>query len=119
MGDPDGDKKGGGVPSWQLKPSDATQELPKESQDAGSDQTPSRASVIEHARRFLLEDEVRNAPTDKQVSFLEAKGLESHEIQELLGVTRNVEASSSNSEVHFLPQSSKHSFTNRCSHQHP
>jgi hypothetical protein len=99
MGDSEEDKKKGGVPSWQLKPSDASQEVKNEGQDTAQQQTPSRASVIENARRFLLEDEVRNAPTDKQVSFLESKGLESHEIQELLGVTRNVGATGSNSEV--------------------
>jgi len=89
------------VPLWQLKPSDASQEAKGEGQDTAPQQTPPRASVIENARRFLMEDEVRNAPTDKQVSFLESKGLESHEIQELLGVTRNVEATGSNSEVLF------------------
>jgi hypothetical protein len=99
MGNSEEDNKKGGVPSWQLKPSDASQEGKPEGQNPASQLTPSRTSVIENARRFLLEDEVRNAPTDKQVSFLESKGLESHEIQELLGVTRNVAASISNSEV--------------------
>ena len=108
MGDSEEDKKEGGVPSWQLKPSDASQEVKTEGQDTAPQQTLSRASVIENARRFLLEDDVRNAPTDKRVSFLESKGLESHEIQELLGVTRNVEASSSNSEVQFSLQSIQH-----------
>jgi hypothetical protein len=100
MGGSEEDKKNGGVPSWQLKPSDAPQEKKTEGQDSAPQPKPSRASVIENARRFLLEDDVRNAPTDKQVAFLESKGLESHEIQELLGVTRNVEATGSNSEVH-------------------
>jgi hypothetical protein len=101
MGDPREDKKKEGVPSWQLKPSDASQEVKSDGRDTAPQQTPSRASVLESARRFLLEDEVRNAPTDKQVSFLESKGLESREIHELLGVTRNVEASGSNSEAQF------------------
>jgi hypothetical protein len=104
MGDSEEDKKKGGVPSWQLKPSGASQEAKNGGQDTAPQQTPSRASVIENSRRFLLEDEVRNAPTDKQVSFLESKGLENHEIQELLGVTHNVEASGSNSEVDFSNQ---------------
>ena len=99
MGDSEEDRKESGVPSWQLKPSGASQDEKSEGQDSALQQTPSRASVLENARRFLLEDEVRNAPTDKQVAFLESKGLESHEIQELLGVTRNVEATGSNSEV--------------------
>jgi hypothetical protein len=101
MGNSDQDQKKAGVPSWQLKPSDASKEVKNEGQDTTPQPALSRASIIENARRFLLEDEVRNAPTDKQVAFLESKGLESHEIQELLGVTRNVEATGSNSEVHF------------------
>jgi hypothetical protein len=100
MGGSEEDERNGGVPSWQLKPSDAPQEEKTEDQDSESQPTPSRASIIENARRFLLEVDVRNAPTDKQVAFLESKGLESHEIRELLGVTRNVEAAGSNSEVH-------------------
>ena len=103
MGDSEEGKRKEGVPSWQLKPSDASQEVKTEGQDIVPQQTPLRASVIENARRFLLEDEVRNAPTDKQVSFLESKGLESHEIEELLGVTRNAEATGANSEVLVLP----------------
>jgi hypothetical protein len=103
MGGFEEDKKNGGVPSWQLKPSDAPQGEKTEDQDSASQPTPSRASVIENARRFLLEDDVRNAPTDKQVAFLESKGLESHEIRELLGVARDVEATGSNSEVHSHP----------------
>jgi len=108
MGDSEEDKKKGGVPSWQLKPSDVSQEAKNEGQDTAPQPSPSRASVIENARRFLLEDEVRNAPTNKQVSFLESKGLENHEIQELLGVTRNVEATSSNSEVEFYLKPFQH-----------
>lgn len=109
MGGSEEDKKKTGVPSWQLKPSDASQDGESDGQDSAQQQSPSsRASVIENARRFLLEDEVRNAPTDKQVAFLESKGLESHEIQELLGVTRNVEATSSNAEVKWSLQSNPH-----------
>jgi hypothetical protein len=101
MGDSEGDKKKIGVPSWQLKPSGVTQDDHNEGQNTAPQPTPSRASIIENAHRFLLEDEVRNASTDKQVAFLESKGLEPQEIQELLGVTRNTDASDPKSEVDF------------------
>jgi hypothetical protein len=76
------------VPSWQLqsKPTE-----PKKSEESATE-SPSRDSVIEQARRFLEEDEVRNASTDKKIAFLEGKGLKSEEITHLLGVSRNQEA---------------------------
>ena len=89
MSDSDSGTKKPGVPSWQLQ-SKAT-----ESKEAGEPaaKPSSREAVIEQARKFLEEDEVRNASTDKKIAFLEGKGLESDEITELLGVTRNPEAS--------------------------
>ena len=83
-----GDKKAG-VPSWQLqaKPTES-----KETEEPASE-SPSRESVIEQAKKFLQEDEVRNESTDKKIAFLEGKGLKSEEITELLGVSRNQEAS--------------------------
>jgi hypothetical protein len=102
MADSDENKKKTGVPSWQLKPSGTSQDDQTEGQNTAPQPTPSRASIIEDARRFLLEDEVRNAPTDKQVAFLEGKGLESQEIQELLGVTRNTDATAPQPEVNSL-----------------
>jgi hypothetical protein len=100
MGDSEEDRKKRGVPSWQLRASHPSREEESRDQDSTPQPTPSRASTMENARSFLLEDEVRNASTDKQIAFLESKGLESHEIQELLGVTRNIEATGSNSEVY-------------------
>lgn len=102
MGESDDINPKAGVPSWQLKSTEASQEGTAKAQDNAPPPAPSRATIIENARKFLLEDEVRNAPTDKQVAFLEGKGLESHEIQELLGVTRNAEATASTPEVVFL-----------------
>ncbi|KAG0646368.1 hypothetical protein D0Z07_8115 [Hyphodiscus hymeniophilus] len=75
------------VPSWQLN-SQST--APKDAEPAP--ESPSRETVIEQARKFLDEDEVRKASTDKKIAFLEGKGLNSEEITELLGVSRNPEA---------------------------
>ena len=88
MGDSNSSGKKPGVPSWQLqsKPTDT-----EEAQQAP--ESSSRQTMIEQAKKFLEEDEVRNASTDKKIAFLESKGLKSEEITELLGVTRNPEAS--------------------------
>jgi len=92
------------VPSWQLKPKDET---PPE-----TDSEPAQISkedVIEQAKKFLDDDEVRDASTDKKIAFLESKGLESGEIQTLLGVTRNPDATAApaeNAPQPTTPQSS-------------
>jgi hypothetical protein len=90
MSDSDPGEKKAGVPSWQLK----TKEESAKDEDKPAPESPSRATIIEQAKKFLEEDEVRNASIDKQVTFLESKGLRSEEIQALLGVTKNTEASS-------------------------
>ena len=101
MSDSDPDTKKAGVPSWQLKPKDATSKV-EEKEEKEDTPTPNRESVIEQAKKFLEEDEVRNASTDKKIAFLEGKGLRREEIEGLLGITRNEEAShtSSSSSVH-------------------
>ncbi len=102
MANSDQDGKRSGLPSWQLKPSNAPEDEKSKGQDTAPQPPPSRASIIEKARKFLEEDEVRNASTDKQIAFLESKGLESHEIEQLLGVIRNVEATNSQAQVNSL-----------------
>ncbi|KAH6682781.1 peroxisomal membrane anchor protein conserved region-domain-containing protein [Halenospora varia] len=92
MSDSDEEKKGG-VPSWQLKKDESAVEMTKESPA----EPESRATILEQAKKFLEEDEVKDATTDKKVAFLESKGLSGEEIQQLLGVSRNPEASSDSS----------------------
>ena len=91
MSDSDQKDKKLGVPLWQLKPCPTE---PNESEQA-IPESPSRETVIEQAKKFLEEDEVRNASTDKKVAFLEGKGLRIEEITELLGVSRTPEATTS------------------------
>jgi hypothetical protein len=97
MGDSDSDKKKG-VPSWQLKLKETT---PTEGDTEPAEPT-GRTTIVEQAKKFLEEDEVRNASTDKKIAFLESKGLKDDEINELLGVTRNAEASVPQTEVSLL-----------------
>ena len=89
MSDSDPEKKVG-IPAWQTKAASASAK-PEETVPAQEEE--SRETVIAQARKFLEEDEVRDASTDKKIAFLESKGLRNEEIQELLGITRNAEAS--------------------------
>ncbi|OBT69725.1 hypothetical protein VE03_00852 [Pseudogymnoascus sp. 23342-1-I1] len=96
-------KPKGGVPSWQMKP-EASDPKPEteEKQATAAEPSPEpkpRTSVLEDARKFLEEDEVKDASTDKKVAFLEGKGLSSEEIHQLLGITRNLEASNPESQA--------------------
>lgn len=95
MSDSDDTKAKPSVPSWQTK---STDETPKEDQQSPSEPQ-TRESIIKQAKRFLEEDEVRDASTDKKIAFLESKGLQGDEIQQLLGVSRNTEASAASEAV--------------------
>jgi hypothetical protein len=90
MSDSDRGEKKPTVPSWQSKTQDET----AKEEEKPAAEPPSRETIIEQAKKFLEEDEVRNASTDKKVAFLESKGLRSEEIHDLLGVAKNPEASS-------------------------
>lgn len=94
MGDSDSSPKKVGVPSWQLKSNETTttEENAKPSEAPSGE--PSREVIVEQAKKFLEDSEVKNESTDKKIAFLEGKGLTGAEIQELIGVTRNIEASS-------------------------
>ncbi|KAF8851007.1 hypothetical protein BDZ45DRAFT_808713 [Acephala macrosclerotiorum] len=88
--------KKAGVPQWQL---DSKTEASPNPDGESASESPSRATIIEQARKFLEEEEVRNTTTDKKIAFLEKKGLQQDEIRTLIGVTRNEEASSKPSET--------------------
>ncbi|KAM3084353.1 hypothetical protein ACMFMG_001541 [Clarireedia jacksonii] len=91
MGDSEDKKPSTGIPDWQRKSKDNDVATPP----PATQESPSQLSVIEQARQFLEEDEVKDASTDKKIAFLESKGLQKEHIQELLGVTRNEEATGS------------------------
>ncbi|KAF7866917.1 hypothetical protein EAF04_005758 [Stromatinia cepivora] len=88
MSDSENETKKPGVPAWQLQGDEKQSNEPREAVV----EPPSRTEVLEQARKFLEEDEVKNASTDKKIAFLESKGLEGDDIEELLGVSRNDEA---------------------------
>lgn len=88
MSDSDSSEKKPAAPSWQTELKNST---PTEGDS--ETQSPNRESLIDQAKKFLEEDEVRNASTDKKISFLESKGLNNEEIQSLIGITRQADAS--------------------------
>jgi hypothetical protein len=104
----DQDLKKPGVPSWQLKAKDEGKEdegNEEAESPAPQDIPASRESIIDKARRFLQEDEVKNSTTEKKIAFLEEKGLNNEEIANLLGAVTNREASTQVSQVDVVDQS--------------
>jgi hypothetical protein len=87
------------IPSWQQQsgsaPTDQSPSSPPNSDDAPA--SAPRQDLLDQASKFLQDESIRDASTDRKVSFLESKGLTSDEIQQLLGVSRNPEASSAES----------------------
>lgn len=85
------------IPSWQRQsgaaPVDESSHSPASSPSA-DDAPSSRSELVEQAARFLEDEAIRGSPTDRKISFLESKGLNTEEIDQLLGVSRNDEASS-------------------------
>lgn len=88
MSDSDNETKKPDVPAWQLQGDEKQSDEPGEAVV----EPPSRTSILEQARKFLEEDEVKNASADKKIAFLESKGLGGDDIKELLGVSRDDEA---------------------------
>lgn len=83
------------IPSPSSPPADNESSPSPSSDDAPAPTT--RQELLNQASKFLEDDSIRDSSTDRKVSFLESKGLSSDEIQQLLGVSRNPEASSSSS----------------------
>lgn len=95
------DPKKPSIPDWQRpSPSPPSNEAPKEQKTSPASPPPApRSALVEQASRFLEDASIRDAPTDRKISFLESKGLKNDEVQELLGVSRNPEASSTAEEA--------------------
>ncbi|CAG8971728.1 hypothetical protein HYALB_00007208 [Hymenoscyphus albidus] len=92
MSDSDAGEKKADGPSWQQDPA---QKPLQEDDKPAEEPKPNRETILASARKFLQEEEVKDASTDKKIAFLESKGLGSEDIQELLSVSKDSEASSS------------------------
>ena len=91
MGDPAESNKRSS-PDWQHEEaaSGSTDDRKRESEVPDVDEPPpSRASLIERASKFLRDDEIRDAPTERKISFLRNKGLTDEEVCRLLEIPFN------------------------------
>ena len=70
--DNDQEKPESGIPEWQRGQNES--DKPAEDQ-------------LDVARRFLDDDQVKDAPREKKVAFLKAKGVEDGDIERLLSET--------------------------------
>ena len=93
---PDDTSKSASIPSWQTANKTAEESPSPTSDDApATTASTSRQALLDQASKFLEDDSIRDAPTERKVSFLESKGLSSDDIEQVLGVSRNAEPSSS------------------------
>ncbi|KAH9898659.1 peroxisomal membrane anchor protein conserved region-domain-containing protein [Xylariomycetidae sp. FL2044] len=70
------------IPAWQQTPSSVATDEPAE-------------VTIEHARRFLNDDQVQNSPVEKKAEFLKNKGFDDNQVQKLLAEIEETSPSSS------------------------
>lgn len=91
------------IPEWQRNSTPASSPPQDEAKNntsaSNSDSVPTpdqdRSALLEQAKTFLSDPTIRDATTTRKITFLESKGLTSDEINSLLGVSRNEDASSS------------------------
>lgn len=85
------------IPAWQqannTEANSSASGTP--SQTSNDNDTTSRSTLLEQAAKFLEDDSIKNEATGRKIAFLESKGLQGDEIEGLLGVSRNAEASGS------------------------
>lgn len=106
MSDSDDSGSTPGIPSWQrgqkkepeLEPETTT------SQDAKRDDVPSRDDSLEVARKFLQDDEIKDAPREAKESFLKTKGISPEDIERLLGSSASEPAQEVCFPVSLLPR---------------
>lgn len=83
------------TPSWQQGEDNDEKEEPREKvlleTESTSTSKASRSEIKDQALKFLDEEEVKNAPAERKIEFLERKGLSKDEIQELVEATRNTD----------------------------
>ena len=86
------------IPPWQRQsdslPSEQSRDAEKGSNgNETQDSPPSPSTLLQQAAKFLENDEIQSSSTERKISFLESKGVRNEEIHELLGISRNAEAS--------------------------
>ncbi|RAH59575.1 peroxisomal membrane anchor protein [Aspergillus piperis CBS 112811] len=95
----DSKPKPSSIPSWQ-QPNNASNPNTDNSESTSSptsDDT-SRSALIEQAAKFLEDESIRDAPTDRKVTFLQSKGFREDEINTLLGISSSTPKASDTTE---------------------
>ncbi|KAI0010633.1 peroxisomal membrane anchor protein conserved region-domain-containing protein [Xylariaceae sp. FL0662B] len=72
------DSEKSSIPSWQQSQSQSQSQAGSTTNDSESQ------DVLDHARKFLDDENVKNASVEKKTEFLKSKGLDSAQIQGLL-----------------------------------
>ncbi|KAI4262221.1 MAG: hypothetical protein L6R42_002598 [Xanthoria sp. 1 TBL-2021] len=90
MGDPV-DNKQRSKPDWQHEEASGSHEdLKRRLKTADAPEhvepPPSRAVLLEQAFKFLEDDEIKDAPTERKIAFLQSKGLTDEEVHRLLEI---------------------------------
>lgn len=90
MSDPS-EPKPPSIPTWQRQQQPPSPSADDEAQPQTPDtptespsESSSRSNLLQKASKFLEDDEIRAASTERKASFLESKGLTSDEVQRLL-----------------------------------
>ena len=84
MADADDGKKLPAIPSWQQTPLPLdTTSSPAKAPEQSTDKPP-KLDLLEHARRFLDDESIRDASREKKEAFLRQKAVPEEQIQKLL-----------------------------------
>lgn len=89
------------IPSWQrLESSPIPNVQQQDSRETSSPNPPgSRDSLISQASSFLLNEKIRDAPSESKKTFLQTKGLSNDEVDTLLRASESKKSSSAQTEV--------------------
>ncbi|GKT86619.1 peroxin 14/17 [Colletotrichum tofieldiae] len=87
MSDSNDNKSTSGIPAWQRNQNTDTESEPQPEQPPrDAEQTePASEDSLEVARKFLQDDEIKDAPREAKEAFLKTKGISSENIEQLLG----------------------------------
>ncbi|GLA15597.1 hypothetical protein AnigIFM62618_002140 [Aspergillus niger] len=94
----DSKPKPSSIPPWQQSNNASNTDNSSESTSSPTSDDTSRSTLIEQASKFLEDESIRDAPTDRKVSFLQSKGLREDEVNSLLGISATSTASDTTEE---------------------
>ena len=85
MADEGTGKRPPSIPNWQYPSQNSSASQPTTTASDTNNTAPSQElDPLEHARRFLDDDSIKNASRERKVEFLETKGLKPEQIEDLL-----------------------------------